>query len=229
MTRARTGGRADVYPPGHVGIALTLCAPVGVYLYRRGRTRLSVAGTAAVAGLTLLPDVDEYVPWFVHRGPTHTLWFALLVGTAAGALSALVADRRGRSKGEVLVVGASAAGFGALAVLAHLLGDVLTPMGIRPLAPVSDASYTLDVVYSRNPTANAGLLALGAVATVAQLAAATGLEGTPSAPSALGRTVNRVRRAVLDGPRATRPTRPAAPGPSTGRVGCVGRARETDD
>lgn len=37
-----------------------------------------------VAGFCLLPDVDLRVPGIPHRGPTHTVWFALAVAVVCG-------------------------------------------------------------------------------------------------------------------------------------------------
>lgn len=55
-------------------------------------------------------------------------------------------------------------------MLTHLVGDVITPMGIRPLYPFVPTSYTLDLVAARNPTANLALLSVGCLAFVAALA-----------------------------------------------------------
>jgi inner membrane protein len=57
--------------------------------------------------------------------------------------------------------------------VAHLLGDVLTPTGVRPFAPIRDEKYTLDVVKAANPLANYVLLGIGVVAVAGALAAGT--------------------------------------------------------
>lgn len=62
---------------------------------------------------------------------------------------------------------------GTLAVVAHILADVLTPTGVRPFAPVRGGKYTLDVVTAANPIANYALLVIGVV--VAGVAVAGGL------------------------------------------------------
>jgi inner membrane protein len=54
-----------------------------------------------------------------------------------------------------------------LSACSHLVGDVVTPMGLRPFAPVSDVHLTLSLVYSRNPQVNAALLFAGGTATAA--------------------------------------------------------------
>jgi inner membrane protein len=61
---------------------------------------------------------------------------------------------------------------GTVTIGAHLLADALTPMGVRPFAPVSDRTYTLGLTRADNPVANYGLLAAGIA--VAGLAFAAG-------------------------------------------------------
>lgn len=186
-----------MYPPGHVGIALALYAPIGLVLLLRGRARLAVAGTVLVAGLTLLPDVDKWLPWFVHRGRTHTVWFALAVGGWLAGAASFVGGCRTQERAGVL--GYAAFGFcvGTLAVLAHLLGDVITPMGIRPFYPLSEFSYTFGLVFASDATANARLFAVGCVAAVAQVLLGVGL------PPAVGRQ-STVREALCDFAREVR-------------------------
>jgi inner membrane protein len=152
-----------VYRAGHYGVALLVYAPVGVTLAVGGRSAAAVVGGGVVLALTPLPDYDQRVPFVEHRGVTHTLLFAGLVGAgtggAAGALTGAPA------------LGALGFGFGALAVLAHLLADALTPAGIRPLWPLSSRSYSLALTTAANPVANYLLFALGVFATAAAVLA----------------------------------------------------------
>lgn len=145
-----------MYWPGHVGIALLLYAPVASLLARRGRERTALLGLAGVLPLAVAPDVDLYVASLAHRGVTHTVWGVL----ACGAAFALVVAARGR-----LASGGPSPTFGflvgALAGAGHLLGDVVTPMGVRPLSPLLARGYTLDLVYASNAAANRGLLVAG--------------------------------------------------------------------
>ena len=169
-----------MYPPGHVGIALALYAPVGLLLLLRGRARLAVVGTIAVTCLTLLPDVDTWLPWFVHRGRTHTVFFALVTGATLGSVAAAVGSHRDLDRDQVAGLGIFGLFVGTLAVLAHLLGDVITPMGVRPFYPLSDASYTFALVFASDTAANARLFAVGCIATVAQFVLGVGF--APEAP-----------------------------------------------
>ncbi|WP_049944723.1 metal-dependent hydrolase [Haloarcula marismortui] len=141
-----------MHRPGHYGTALICYAPIAVIVMALGVVEMAVAGGAIVVGGAMLPDYDQRVPGISHRGPTHTVWFALAVGAVLGGAGALI--------GGVIpaVVGGVS---GVLLVLAHLLADVLTPMGIRPFAPVRDTRYTLDVAKAANPVANYALLVVG--------------------------------------------------------------------
>lgn len=168
-----------MYAPGHVGIALAVYAPVGGYLLRRGRPGLAVAGVTAVSGATLLPDADLLIPGVAHRGPTHSVWFAAAVGGALGGLGWLLPARLRGHGVRRAHLGAGGFGLGVLSVLAHLLGDVVTPMGIRPFDPVSDASFSAGLVPASDPTANATLLALGGLLALVQVGLVAGRGAPP--------------------------------------------------
>lgn len=150
-----------MYRPGHYGAALLAYAPLGGIAIALGFAELALLGGVVAVGGAMLPDWDQRVPFIRHRGATHTVWFALAVGVALG----LVGVVAGASGGVLAALGLGVFGLlvGVLTVGAHLLADVLTPMGIRPLEPVRDDEYTLDVARAANPIANYGLLALGVI------------------------------------------------------------------
>lgn len=154
-----------MYRAGHLGVSLLVFLPVGVGLVLAGRTELAVLGELCVLSVASLPDVDHELPLVSHRGVTHTVWFALLVGLGFGAVGWLLGGRPTTPAAPELAVAGFA--FGALGICAHLLGDVLTPMGITPVWPLSRRTLTLDLVYAKNPAANYGLLASGVLCTVA--------------------------------------------------------------
>lgn len=154
-----------MYRGGHVGFNALLYAPFvplvsGVY-----SLEVAVWGGALALATATLPDVDERIERIAHRGPTHTLWFAALVGLLAGAGTAIVGLSTPRAAfGFGFVVGAAG-------ILAHLAGDVLTPMGISPLTPVSSAHVTFDRFKSKNARINRALLLVGTGALLASLLA----------------------------------------------------------
>lgn len=156
-----------MYRTGHYGVALLAFAPIGLVLLLVAPVQVAVLAGLLVVGLTPVPDYDQRVPFVDHRGPTHTVAFALLVGCVTGGVG-WVAGSGVLPAGPVAgaVVGFLA---GTLAILAHLLGDVVTPAGITPFWPLSDAHYSAGLVRAANPVANYLLLGLGVAATVGVL------------------------------------------------------------
>ena len=178
-----------MYLLGHLG-----AAAAAYVLVRRGVLgRRDPGPSPALVGLLALamaPDVDHRVPGLEHRGVTHTVWFAALLGVAAALVAAAVANPPSRSSSSLHLPGRAAVrGFavGAGAVLIHLAADVVTPIGVRPLAPLSDAGGSLSLVSAADPRANAVMFAAGVALVCADRWGA-----------AAGRTtaVRRLRRAL---------------------------------
>jgi inner membrane protein len=146
-----------MYLPGHLGLGLLAGAVLAVR-YRGGRG-VVVASVPVV--LATAPDIDIYLAGIPHRGVTHTAWAALGLGTVLAVVAGLWTWRRG-TKRTAIVTPAFVAG--VVAGLTHLLGDVVTPMGISPFHPVVSTTYSLDLVAARNPDANLALLCGGCLA-----------------------------------------------------------------
>jgi inner membrane protein len=150
---------------------LLLYAPVG-YLLIGSRPLLAVIGGVVVVSLASLPDIDHQLPVVSHRGVTHSLLFAALVGAVAWGVGSLLG---GLDIGTVSLAGTtlSAAQFlgalGAYGILAHLAGDVVTPAGVPFLWPLP-TTFSLSLVGAGNTVANYGLLTAGVLATAAVLA-----------------------------------------------------------
>jgi len=85
-----------------------------------------------VISMAPFPDIDLYlnVP---HRGPTHSIWFASLVGFVY-ALILMYSDISQLSLLETFAIGFLS---GFVGVIGHMIGDMGTPMGVAPLEPVS--------------------------------------------------------------------------------------------
>lgn len=164
-----------MYRKGHYGAALLAFAPLGFGLTATGYPEAALVLGAVVVGLTPLPDYDQRVPGIDHRGVTHTLGFALLVGAVVGGAGFLA----GRSAGPAGATVLGGAGFvaGTLSMLAHLAADVVTPAGIAPFWPLSSRNYSLDLVRAANTPANYLLLLLGVVAAAGALWAGTRVGG----------------------------------------------------
>jgi inner membrane protein len=161
---------------GHAGIALLAFAPVAGAARVAGEPELAGVGAAVAVAVATLPDADHWMP-IAHRGPTHTVGFAVAVGALAG-----VATAAGLSGGEgtALLPGAPAAfppwtpifvgGAATLSLCSHLAGDAITPMGIRPFRPVSGWHVTLDLTPAANPRANRLFLGVGVAAFALSIA-----------------------------------------------------------
>lgn len=154
-----------MYQLGHYGAALVAYAPIGSAAWLAGNEAVAVVGCGVTVALSTLPDCDQRIPTIDHRGVTHTVLFAVLVGVAlAGIASVLVGEDA--ALGDAGVVGFAFV-VGTVAIGSHLLADLLTPMGIAPFWPVSRRRYSLSITPAKNPLANYLLLALGVVVTVA--------------------------------------------------------------
>lgn len=146
-----------MYLPGHLGLGLLACAAIVALGPRR---RPAVAACAPVV-LASAPDIDLYLAGIPHRGITHTVWAVVGLGLGLAAVAGLWTRRRGTERIADVTLAFAA---GVVAGSMHLIGDVVTPMGIRPLHPLLATSYSLDLVASRNPTANLVLLCAGCAA-----------------------------------------------------------------
>ncbi|WP_339105642.1 metal-dependent hydrolase [Haloterrigena salinisoli] len=160
-----------MYRGGHVGFNALLYAPFVPPVSRVWSLEMALLGAVLAVGLANLPDIDQPLPRIPHRGPTHTIWFALLVGLLAGVATAQVARSTPLAFRFGFVVGTGS-------IVAHLAGDVVTPMGISPFAPLSRYHVTLDWFKSKNGRINRAFLLLGATALLASLGLTIGRLGT---------------------------------------------------
>jgi inner membrane protein len=158
-----------MYRTGHYGAALLAFAPVGFLLVAAGYEELALVGATIVVGGSMVPDWDQRIPFVSHRGLTHTVWFALLVGFLLGAGGWVVGGELGVQEQAAL----AAFGFvvGTVMIGAHLFADALTPMGIRPFAPLGSGTCTVGLTRAANPIGNGLLLILGVLVAGGALAA----------------------------------------------------------
>lgn len=162
-----------MYKTGHWGAALLVWAPVGTAIALAGFEGAAVAGGAGVLALARVPDYDQRIPFVSHRGSTHTLAFALVVGLALGG--ALFALAGSLEPARAVAIGGFGFVVGVLGIGSHLLADALTPSGVAVLWPLSSERYSLSLVRADNTVANYTLLGLGVTVTVALLATTAGL------------------------------------------------------
>ncbi|QAU13959.1 metal-dependent hydrolase [Halorubrum sp. BOL3-1] len=162
-----------MYRNGHVGASLVVYAPFGFLVTALVSVEAGAVGALGVASTAMVPDLDVRVPFVKHRGITHTVWFALLVGGVFGTAGLALGIQNGAA--TALLFGGVGSLFGAVTTVSHLLADALTPVGIRPYAPVRDDEYTLDLFTAADPVANYALLGLGGVAAAVALVAGEAL------------------------------------------------------
>lgn len=144
---------------GHFGAALLVYAPLGFAVAAAGFQTLALVGGVVTVTLATLPDVDHHLPGVAHRGPTHTLWFAVLVGLVVAVAGLALTQSDGHiTAGAVAVFGFLV---GTLSICSHVAADAITPMGVRPWTPFSDRHYSYGLVRAKNPVANWLLLAAG--------------------------------------------------------------------
>lgn len=187
-----------MYLPGHVGLALLAG---GLLVVVAGASRRVAASVVVLVVLASAPDVDLFLAGIQHRGITHTMWAAVGLGSTLAAVGGLVVRRGGRTR----TAGTSFTfALGTASVLTHLVGDVITPMGIRPFYPLVATSYSLDLVAARNPQANGLLLCAGLlVFTLALRGEWTGW--SPRLRARLAARTGRVRRPLTPEPATDDP------------------------
>lgn len=183
---------------GHKGIALLVYAPVVYLLPVDDFPMLALWGLVLMLGLSSLPDIDQKISRLPHRGPTHTLLFAVTVGAVLGAVAmvvggmfitnvlyrllavlpaaiatlitenfAFIAERYGgNSLGIFTFV------IAVLGIVSHLLGDVLTPMGIRPLWPLTKIKFSFGLRHANNRWSNPLLFFVGWLAILVAVVSA---------------------------------------------------------
>lgn len=150
-----------MYSPGHVGMALLLYSIVGYAMLNRQYDRHALAGGVIVVLVTMLPDWDGSVGWLAHRGLTHTVWFALIVGLVVGLVVVSAGRSRQFDTDLVVVHGWWAGSLSSFSIGVHLLADSINPMGISPFAPFWDVHISFNLVPASDPLANAALFAIG--------------------------------------------------------------------
>lgn len=168
---------------GHTGIVLLALAPVLYVLM--GANRPLLAGLAfSVLVIEPLPDYDQRTSLLTHRGISHSFLAAVLVGLFCGLLGWLAdtyvieplaawletsswpkaAEISGQLALNALPLALTGFLIGSGGIVLHLLGDVITAMGIKPLRPFSNRTVSLTPLRANNSIVNYGLFLLGVLA-----------------------------------------------------------------
>lgn len=164
---------------GHLGIGLLLYSPIGYLLMSSNQTIIFALGLVGMCLWSIVPDIDMNLP-IKHRGPTHSFVAAAIAGLMTSVLSVYLVSTGISSSGTIIIKSpilayAAAASFGFLiggmGVISHLIGDVITPMGVQPWWPFSDRKHGLGLVLAANEQANYTLSILGSLSLAAAITA----------------------------------------------------------
>ncbi len=143
---------------GHWGIVLFVFGFVIFGLVARNKMRSAKIITVTGLLMGVSPDVDLRIAEFAHRGITHTVWAGLVAGFALATLAFCFEPLSLAGKSEETFYGFLT---GFLGVCCHLAGDIITPMGLKPLYPILTRSHTFDIVSAHNQFANLLLFVVG--------------------------------------------------------------------
>lgn len=148
-----------MHQEGHVGLNLLLYAPIAYWLVAHDEMLLMGYTMIGVIAMAPFPDIDMQLP-IKHRGPTHSVWFAVLMGIVYAAFLVFAGT------GELTAQQLAAVGFGSgfIGVMGHMLGDMITPMGVAPLEPLSSYWKGLGWVNAGDKRANRVLMQAGVYA-----------------------------------------------------------------
>lgn len=163
-----------MYRQGHYGVVLLVWAPIGGLIAVGWKPEVALVGLLIMLGVEQLPDYDMRTKHLKHRGFTHSIVFAALIGATTGAIgfgvaSADISEQFLQEIGleeppllaSPLLCGLASSAFGALGILSHFAGDLITPSGIPLLWPYTSRRYSLDLVLAKDTAANYLLLAAG--------------------------------------------------------------------
>lgn len=167
-----------MYKSGHIGISLIMYAPIFALLMYNSHPWFALLGLIFVATFSPFPDKDINTPLFQHRGISHSILASVVFTLVIGILAYFFIT-------VVTIIPVPEAPFVSffmfiafLTYISHLVGDYITPAGIRPYNPKNKKRIkSKNNIYAKNMIANwlffafgwlliigLGLLALGAVA-----------------------------------------------------------------
>jgi membrane-bound metal-dependent hydrolase YbcI (DUF457 family) len=79
-----------MYRKGHIGMTLLAFAPITYILVRQGSPLLALCVWFGIQAVEPLPDCDFHIPGLSHRGVSHSLLAALVVGCVLGGIGWVV-------------------------------------------------------------------------------------------------------------------------------------------
>lgn len=176
-----------MYRTGHLGAALCCGAPGVLAFQALDEPLLTAIWLGGLVATASLPDIDQRLP-IPHRGPTHSLLFAIVVSIIVAGATGVLAQAVATSTLATLFEGplaldrplvlAGVAGASALVgVLSHLLADAITvgrgAFAIQPLWPIRARTFRFGLTRAASTRWNYGLFALGTTAVIGATALST--------------------------------------------------------
>ncbi|MFT4920880.1 MAG: inner membrane protein [Haloarculaceae archaeon] len=169
-----------MYRTGHLGAALCCGAP-GILAFQ-ALTEPLLAGIwlSGLVATASLPDIDQRLP-IPHRGPTHSLLFAVVVSSIVAGATAVLVETVATSTlttlfdgvlelDRPLVLAGVAGGSALVGILSHLLADAITvgrgAFAIKPLWPVRARTLRFGLTTADSTRWNYGLFVVGTTAVV---------------------------------------------------------------
>ena len=183
-----------MYKNGHRGLSLFLSAPIVAVLVSYELGVLALVFVVSVFSMPSIPDIDihlqEYTP-ITHRGITHTVWFAMFFGVLyagfvfGGMIYFGIEEVLTYTTVSLWEVLAFSWFTGFCVIMFHILGDVITPMGVKVFSRDNRGGFSLNFVLAKNRIANEtsiviGLLSLVFVAVLTQYPHLHYLQSLPS-------------------------------------------------
>ena len=148
-----------MYSEGHAGLTLAIASLMMIPFGDRYETTVFIIVATALA---TLPDIDLSLQRkgypIHHRGPTHSILFAIISGIAIGGILFYIYQTW-----LYIFVGFGA---GFVGIMSHLLGDMLTYMAFKPLWPFKETEVSLGLTRASNPIVNQAMVALGIIGFV---------------------------------------------------------------
>lgn len=139
---------------GHLGLGMLCYAPIGTVMSMFGYPVLGLLGVPVVLFGAGLPDIDVKISVFKHRGWTHTIHGAFLIGIAVAGgiwlggrtyISLIGAEQFVTITPAMVLLFGGVATFG---VFSHMLGDLMTTEGIQPFDPLTPRGVLQPVTIS---------------------------------------------------------------------------------
>jgi len=152
---------------GHFAVGLLWAIPAW-FVWERRRVLIFLGFVLPAA---MVPDIDLYVPWLAHHGPTHSILFAVAVGIVGGAVTTLVtmwwSGRAGRSEEFRPMLYAFSTGALLVGGLSHVFMDMLSNsqagQPVNPFWPFFGKPFHLYVIHHFSAPIWNGFLLLGAL------------------------------------------------------------------